>query len=93
MQERRGKYGEGIFFKFYNMGQIEMYSLFNTVTKVFLSLYLLISDYNYKKNVRAFFYVDAFTMNLWEEFMDSTQISIIYFFSFFIFIKFLIQYS
>lgn len=55
MQERRGKYGEGIFFKFYNMGQIEMYSLFNTVTKVFLSLYLLISDYNYKKMYVHFF--------------------------------------
>lgn len=55
MQERRGKYGEGIFFKFYNMGQIEIYSLFNTVTKVFLSLYLLISDYNYKKMYVHFF--------------------------------------
>lgn len=55
MQERRGKYGEGIFFKFYNMGQIEMYSLFNTVTKVFLSLYFLISDYNYKKMYVYFF--------------------------------------
>lgn len=73
-----------------------MYNLFNTLTKVFLPLYFLIKDYNYKKYT-CIFLRRCIKINLWKEFVKGFEyISIrssigIKFRFFFFFIKFLIQ--
>lgn len=72
-----------------------MYNLFNTLIKVFLPLYFLIKDYNYKKYT-CIFLRRCIKINLWKEFVKGFEyISIrsigIKFRFFFFFIKFLIQ--
>lgn len=49
-----------------------MYNLFNTLTKVFLPLYFLIKDYNYKKYT-CIFLRRCIKINLWKEFVKGFE--------------------